>query len=119
MAEHNETGILGEQIAEEYLKNKGYQIIAKNYRFMKAEIDIIARDKEEMVFVEVKTRHSHYLVEPEFSVSLKKQRLIISAADHYLVSRNIDCWSRFDIISIILHPEGREIRHLEGAFTAQ
>jgi len=120
MAQHNETGTFGEQLAEEYLLKKGYKILEKNYRFSKAEIDIIARDllENEIVFVEVKTRHSDYLVEPEFSVTLKKQKLIISAAEYYLTSRQIDNWSRFDIISIILHPQGREIRHIKGAFTA-
>ncbi len=120
MAEHNETGTLGEQLAAEYLLKKGYKILEKNYRFAKAEVDIIAKDmaENEIVFVEVKTRHSDYMVEPEFSVTKKKQSLIISAAERYLVSRQIQLWTRFDIISIILHPEGREIRHIEGAYTA-
>jgi len=120
MAEHNETGTFGEQLAEEFLLKKGYEILDKNYRFAKAEVDIIAKDlkENEIVFVEVKTRHSDYLVEPEFAVTKKKQKLIISAADRYITSRQIENWSRFDIISIILHPEGREIRHIEGAFTA-
>lgn len=120
MAEHNETGTLGEQIAEDFLHKKGYKILEKNYRFSKAEVDIIAHDlaENEIVFVEVKTRHSDYLVEPEIAVTKKKQRLIISASERYLVTRNIELWSRFDIISIILHPEGREVRHIKGAFTA-
>ena len=120
MAEHNETGTFGEQLAEEFLLKKGYEILDKNYRFAKAEVDIIAKDlkENEIVFVEVKTRHSDYLVEPEFAVTKKKQKLIISAADRYITSRQIENWSRFDIISIILHPEVREIRHIEGAFTA-
>ena len=118
MARHNETGTLGEQIAADYLRKKGYQILTTNYRFDKSEIDIIARDKDEIVFVEVKTRHSDYLVEPEFAVNKKKIKRITTAAEHYLISRNITDWSRFDVVSVVLHPEGREIRHIEGAFTA-
>jgi len=118
MAEHNETGTLGELIAQEFLVKKGYKIIAKNWRFGKAEIDIVAKENDVIVFVEVKTRHSDYLIEPECAVTLKKQKLIVSAAEKFLTIRNIENWRRFDIISVVLHPEGREIRHLEEAFTA-
>ena len=119
MADHNEFGKLGEEIALEYLIKKGYQVLAQNYRYLKSEIDIIAQDKNEIVFVEVKTRQSNYLVEPEHSVTMKKQRMIIQGAHRYLTVNQREEWSRFDVISIVIHPQGREIRHIEGAFTAQ
>lgn len=118
MAQHNETGKLGEDIACTYLTKKGYKIHHRNWRFGKGEIDIIAQDKNTYVFVEVKTRHSDYMVEPETAVTLKKQKLIIKTTERFLISKNIENWSRFDIISIIIHPQGHEIRHLKEAFTA-
>lgn len=118
MAEHNETGELGENIAAEYLITNGFKILERNWRFGKAEIDIIAKEANEIVFVEVKTRNSHYLVEPEIAVNRVKQKLIASAADRYMVIKKIDAWGRFDIVSVVIHPQGKEIRHIKGAFTA-
>jgi putative endonuclease len=119
MAQHNETGKVGEEIAIEHLLKNGYKILRQNYRYHKAEVDIIAKKDDEIVFVEVKTRSADYLVEPECSVDKKKQKLLVSAAEFFLTDNEIEEWSRFDVVSVVLHPEGREIRHLEGAFTAQ
>ena len=117
MAEHNETGRMGESIALDFLKRKGWHIVAQNFRFDRAEIDIVAMDGDEIVFVEVKTRKTNFPVEPQMAVTAKKQKLIAKAAEHYLTSRKLENWSRFDIISIVLHPGGREIRHMKDAFT--
>ena len=116
MAEHNKTGELGEEIAVGYLAHKGLQIIERNYRFKNSEIDIIARDGDEMVFVEVKTRHSNFILEPEYSVTKKKQSMIIKGANHYLISRDIELESRFDIVTVVIFPEGEDINHLKSAF---
>jgi putative endonuclease len=118
MAEHNETGEMGEDVAYEYLIKEGYNILERNWRFGRAEIDIIAMDKNEIVFIEVKTRSSRYLVEPEIAVNRTKQKLITSAADKYVTIKKIDAWGRFDIVSIVVHPQGKEIRHIKGAYTA-
>lgn len=118
MARHNETGKEGEQLAVEYLAGKGYDIIERNWRFKKNEIDIIAREGDVLVFVEVKTRHENYLVEPELSVSKKQQRAIITAANAYIVEKDIDCEARFDIISIVISSEGTNIKHIDEAFVA-
>jgi len=119
MAEHNETGKAGEQIAVEYLTAKGFVILERNWRFKKNEVDIIARDGDEIVFVEVKTRHENYLVEPELTVSMKQQRSIINTANHYIISHDIDFEARFDIVSIVLSSQGEKVLHIDGAFYPQ
>ena len=68
MSEHNDLGKLGEKLAAEHLRKKGYDILVQNYFFGKAEVDIVARKDNQLVFVEVKTRQSSYLVDPEFMV---------------------------------------------------
>jgi len=119
MAQHNETGKQGEQIAVEYLAAKGYIILERNWRFKKNEVDIIVRNAEEIVFVEVKTRHENYLVEPELTVSKKQQRSIINSANQYIITKDIDLEARFDIISIVLSSQGEKILHIDGAFYPQ
>jgi len=119
MAQHNDTGKEGEQIAVEFLAANAFKILERNWRFKKSEIDIIATDGNEIVFVEVKTRHENYLVEPELAVSLKQQRSIIKAANQYIISREIDMEARFDIISVIISSQGENISHLKGAFYPQ
>ncbi len=118
MAEHNETGKAGEEIAFEYLINLGWKVVEQNYRFGKAEIDIIAIDGPEIVFVEVKTRSSNRIMEPEFAVNRTKQKLIIGAADFYIRKNKISQWARFDILSVVVHPQGKEIRLMKNAYTA-
>ncbi len=117
MAEHNKTGTDGEDMAVAFLARKGFQIIERNYRFKKSEIDIIARYDDMIVFVEVKTRHSNFILEPEYSVTKRKQSLIISGANHFLISRDIELEARFDIVTIVIFPDGEDIKHLEGAFS--
>ena len=116
MAEHNETGKLGEELAKEYLAGKGFAIIATNFQSGKNEIDLICKDGETLVFVEVKTRHSDFLVEPEFAVTRKKQNSIIKAANQYITAEDLDVESRFDIISVIIYPDHNEIEHIDNAF---
>jgi putative endonuclease len=117
MAEHNDTGKLGEELAKNYLLEKGYIILKTNFQIGKNEIDIVCKDCETLVFVEVKTRHSDFLVEPEFAVTRKKQSSIIKAANQYIEFANIDCESRFDIISVIIHPDKNVIEHIDDAFS--
>lgn len=116
MAEHNELGKKGEHLAADYLANKGYLILSKNYRFKHLEIDIIAKYKNQIIFVEVKTRQSDFLAGPEETVTKSKQKLLIKAANQYIIENEIDEESRFDIISIILNDKTKSIEHLKDAF---
>lgn len=118
MADHNLFGQMAENEAARFLIEKGYKIIERNWRFHKAEIDIIATDPEtdEIVIVEVKARNLNPLIEPEMAVNKKKRRMLITAADEFIVSREIDLNCRFDIISIEKKGEKWVIDHLENAF---
>jgi putative endonuclease len=116
MAEHNLLGKKGEEIAQQYLVSHGYKIIATNWLFNHKEIDIIAREGEILVFVEVKTRTENYWGNPEEFVSKKKQKLLIIAAESYINEINFSGESRFDIISILLYKEGTHIEHIKEAF---
>ncbi|MDR1725593.1 MAG: YraN family protein [Bacteroidales bacterium] len=111
-------GKQGENLAINYLLSKGLQIIERNFVFGKNEIDIICRDRNEIVFVEVKTRTTNIFGEPEMAVNIQKQRSIIKVADAYICKYNIDLESRFDIISIVIDKENKsQIHHIERAFT--
>jgi putative endonuclease len=113
-------GILGENMAKNFLLDKAYSILTMNFRFKKGEIDIIAQKENTTVFVEVKTRQNNYLGEPWRAVTKKKQKQIVQVAHEYLVLHNIDQESRFDIISIVHDPaiQHLQIEHIEDAFYA-
>lgn len=115
MALHHEIGQKGEQTAKEYLLQKGYEILATNFRFQRAEIDIIAQHKRTIVFVEVKTRSSDFSA-PEQAVHKPKQRLIQKAADEYLYQNGLKNPVRFDIIAVHFYPSSTKIYHMEDAF---
>ena len=117
MAKHLETGRTGENIAVQYLKEKGYQILETNWRFSKAEIDIIAKDGDMLVFIEVKTRSNGYYGEPESFVTPQKEALLFDAANRYMEQINHDWEIRFDVIGIILKDVGNyQLKHTEDAF---
>lgn len=116
MAEHNELGNKGEQMAIDFLMNKGYQIVEKNYRYLKAEVDIIALKNNVLVALEVKTRTSDYFGNPEDFVTKKKIKLLVFAMDHYVIQRNLDVEVRFDIIAILRNKNQLKIEHFEDAF---
>ena len=88
MAEHNELGKIGEQLAIDYLLKNGYKIRERNYRYLKAEVDIIALKENTLVAVEVKTRTSNYFGNPEDFVTKKKIKLLVSAIDFYVTKKN-------------------------------
>src|SRR5210317_1315719 len=100
MAEHNELGITGEQIAYDHLANKGFNIIEKNWYHNKDEVDIIAIKDNYLVIIEVKTRSTFFFGEPQIFVNKKKQHFMIRAANAYIFKHNIHLETRFDIISI-------------------
>ena len=116
MTNHIEIGKKGERIAQEFLIDKGYKILAVNFRVRHMEIDIIASFQNLLIVVEVKTRQSSYLAEPHETVTKKKQLLIIKAINEYIIDHEIDLETRFDIISIILNNNEKSINHIEDAF---
>lgn len=112
-----ELGKKGEQIAVVYLKKEGYKIYERNWFHDHKEIDIIAKQGEEIVIVEVKTREGDYFEEPWEAVSTKKIRNLAEAADAWLNQKEIDLETRFDVISIIFSDDiNYELTHFIGAF---
>jgi putative endonuclease len=109
-------GVEGEKIAKTHLLEKGYVILQENWRFKKYEVDIIAKNNDLLIIVEVKTRSSTVFGEPELFVTKQKQRFLIAAANEYLVSNNIDLECRFDVISVLQLNNTFSVKHLEGAF---
>lgn len=109
-------GQQGEQIAVEHLLASGYRILERNWRFSRAEIDIIAFIGEVLVFVEVKTKSYDYYGQPEESVNRKKELLVADAAAAYMRQINHEWEIRFDIISIIIKKSKHQIKHYQDAF---
>ena len=119
MADHNDFGKLAEELAENFLVEKNYKILAKNYRYLKAEIDIIAQFENQIVIVEVKARATDAFMLPQEAIDKKKIRLIVSAANEFLETNNIELETRFDVISVLPNEKGKlEITHIENAFYA-
>jgi putative endonuclease len=116
MADHNDLGKAGEKLALEYLQKEGYLILEKNYRFLKAEVDLIARKKSTLIAIEVKTRASDYFGNPQDFINQKKIKLLVSAMDHYVVENDLDVEVRFDIIAIIKKESVFQMEHLKDAF---
>ena len=112
-----EKGRQGEALACRFLEEKGYIILARNFVWQKHEIDIIAQDKNEIVFIEVKERETDVFGEPYEAVNLRKQKYIINVADYYLRKFNIKFEARFDVISITLNNTSPNIEHIQNAFT--
>ena len=113
---------IGESLAVKHLKARGCKVLARNYRVRRGEIDIIVRDGEFTVFVEVKTRRSLKFGVPQAAVTLQKQRQISKVALAYLQSQNLlDAPCRFDVIAIHLSPQLKLLRleHIESAFDFQ
>lgn len=116
MAQHNETGKQGEAEAARYLREKGYEIVAQNYRYQHAEIDLIARKGKLMVFAEVKTRTNISYGNPEEFVSYTKAKLVMKAAEHYIFAQGWMFDIRFDIIAITMANNQMAVKHIEDAF---
>ncbi len=118
MSEHINLGKAGEELAAVMLAGKGYRILERNWRFGKEEIDIIARDGNFIVFVEVKTRSSNVFAEPEASVTKAKQRVLVRAANAYVNYRRFGGEVRFDIVSVLMLPGKEVVNHIPDAFYA-
>jgi putative endonuclease len=109
-------GAEGEKIAKKYLLGKGYVILHENWRFKKYEVDLIAKHNMMIVFIEVKARSSNEFGEPEQFVTKQKQKFLVSAANEYLISHNIELECRFDVVSILQLNNTFSVKHLEAAF---
>jgi putative endonuclease len=118
MGKHNETGIKGEQIAGNFLREKGYKILHNNWRFGRKEIDIIAQKNDLLVFIEVKTRNRIDFGFPEEAVKTRKQGFMKIAAEAFMDSNKEYQKIQFDIISVLMDNEGivKEVLHIEDAF---
>ncbi len=111
-----ELGKIGEDYACNQLTQKGLRLIAKNYRWQRAEIDLIMQDGSEMVFIEVKTRNSTFFGEPYQAVTRSKQKQIIKAANAYILENDFNGDARFDVVSIVKNQTATEFEHLVNAF---
>ena len=118
MSEHNDIGREGEDVAASYLMQKGYRIVARNWRYGPKEIDIVARDGETMVFVEVKTRSTLAFELPQEAVTKKKMKNLVEAADAYMLQYNIELEGRFDIVGVLNGNPPKVIEHIAGAWQA-
>lgn len=119
MATHNDFGKIAEDFAVEYLKKKGYKILVRNFRFQKAEIDIISEKENIVIIVEVKARSTDAFMLPQEAVTKTKIKSIVSAANHFMEEFNKNQEVRFDIISVL--PDEKKnliIEHIENAFEA-
>jgi putative endonuclease len=116
MAKHNELGKKGEELAVEFLLKNGYKILDRNWRYKKAEVDIIAQKNEVLAVVEVKTRSTDYFGNPQDFINQKKIQLLVEAINEYVVSKDLDVEVRFDIVAIIKNKNRLDIEHLQDAF---
>jgi putative endonuclease len=116
MAEHNELGKFGEELAIAFLQKEGYAILETNWTFQKAEIDIIAQKDSILAVVEVKTRSSIEFGLPQDFVKPKKIQLLVKAVNEYIVSNDLEAEVRFDIIAIYKEGKDYKIEHIMDAF---
>ena len=109
-------GRIGEGLAAESYQKQGFIILKRNYRFGRAEVDIIAQKGNILAIVEVKWRSNTYFGDPQFFVSKKQQRSLITAANNYVNSNHLDINVRFDVVSIVGQQPKIDIQIIENAF---
>lgn len=111
-------GLVGEKLAANHMKNKGYCILDQNYRTKIGELDIIAKKDNSIVFIEVKTRTSNVYGRPSEAVDTKKQKKIRRLSQQYIVYKNLkENWIyRFDVIEVHIIGKKYKIEHIENAF---
>jgi len=120
MANHIELGKQGEQIAADFLREKGFKIIARNWRFKHKEVDIISYDGDYLVVTEVKTRTSSGWEHPRESITPLKIKFLVHATEAFVQTHKIDNKIRFDVVSVMPTDNMKwDIEHIENAFTAQ
>jgi putative endonuclease len=116
VAQHNELGKKGEQLAVDYLQAQGYTIVERNYRFEKAEVDIIAQKQNILAIIEVKTRSTKDFGNPEDFVKPKQIQRLVKAVNEYVTVNDLDVEVRFDIIAIVKTGKDFDVEHIENAF---
>ncbi|MBL7473961.1 YraN family protein [Robertkochia sediminum] len=116
MSVHHEFGKWAETQAVLYLEAQGYEVLERNYRYDRAEVDIIAKYADRIIIAEVKARSTDYFGDPHDFISRKKVRLLVKAANHYIRSNGLDQEVRFDAIAIVKQGSGFRVVHLEDAF---
>ena len=116
MAEHNELGKKGEELAVAHLEQNGYLILETNYTFQKAEIDIIAKKNNVLAVIDVKTRTTDVFGLPQEFVAPAKVQLLVKAINEYVEQNNIELDIRFDIISVLKQNKIFVVEHLEDTF---
>ena len=116
MAEHNLLGNKGEMLAARYLLDSGFAIHEYNWRSGHKEIDLIAKERDTLVFIEVKTRRNENYGDARETVTPQKMRNIVTAAEAYIKKKEIDAPIRFDIVAIVGNGETHEIEHIRDAF---
>lgn len=116
MTRQKDIGDKGEEIGMQYLVKLGYEILETNWRFHHYEIDIIAKDGDELVIVEVKSRTGTAFEHPSEAVGPRKIRFLIEAAEAYIFKTDSHCDTRFDVISVIFHGDKYELEHYKDAF---
>jgi putative endonuclease len=116
MGDKIKRGRQGEERAAAFLQQKGYEIVARNFRHGRSEIDLIARKDQWLIFVEVKTRTSVAFGYPEESVNSRKASKILEGAEHYIFESNWHGPVRYDVVAITYKNGNEEIVHLEDAF---
>ncbi len=116
MAEHNELGKFGEELAVEFLQQNGYTILETNWSFQKAEIDIIAQIGNTLAVVEVKTRSSIEFGLPQDFIKPKKIQLLVKAVNEYVTKNDLEFSIRFDVIAVYKEENNYNIDHIIDAF---
>ena len=116
MAQHNELGKKGEELAVQFLIENGYTILERNYRFNKAEVDIIALQNDILAIVEVKTRSSLDFGNPESFLKPRQIKNLVKAVNYYVETPNLDVEIRFDIISILKENGNYTLKLIKNAF---
>jgi len=116
MATQQEIGEKGEQLAQAHLLKLGYQILNTNYQYGHLELDIVAKDGEELVIVEVKARSGLRYEHPSEAVTNAKIKRIVEAADGYIQDKNWEGETRFDVITVIFFGQNFELEHFKEAF---
>jgi len=110
----------GEGLAKKYFESRGYELVAENFRYQRAEIDLIFKDEDrkQIVFVEVKTRRNRSFGDPEESVNRKKQEQMTKSAEGFLMNNPgyEDYEKRFDVAAIMIEGGKEKINHIENAF---
>ncbi len=116
MARHNLLGSKGEMLASRYLLDSGLAILEYNWRCGHKEIDIVAQERDVLVFVEVKTRSTNSYGNAEDAVTPQKMRHLILAAESYIKQKKIDLDIRFDVVTIVGNGDTHQIEHIRNAF---